>query len=584
VDKNISSCGIISINRIMREKTMKNVKKHILRMIALMFVAGICLGTGKHHVLTALAAPLEKAETREVKVLVIAIDPQITNPKTGEQQKASEYMGFSLEASVSSLKRQLEAGSNQVVEINVTDRIWLDEFPVYKGYDSMTESQFHKLFPANSRGQGEWYGWWSRNSEMQVISPQLDAQMHYDYEYLLEKCQLVELRNEGKFDMVWVFGIDPLSMYEAAMVGREALWINGVPVEADCENFPLLGLTFSRRDGAIESFCHMCENLMGYVYGVTGEEYNQKLKFKDFEELNTWEKFYFCEHKSDGNNVVYGVGQVHFSPNSTADYDWENQTPVLSYHQSFLEDYPNVTDENQDIFTADDYLKDPEFQSEGPAVCHHVWWLRHMPHYAGRDENGYSHNWWDYLLNMNHVTGLAEDEKYEKGKVVLAGGDTLENVSFRIKYHTGEKKTTTIGESGATVTCKEGGIFATVDGRIVPTAVGTEEVIIRYDGHALDYTVEVTEVAEEENQPVATEEPVEEENTEKEEPSEEADADVTDQDVKEENTEEEDGELTFATKVIEVVKGLPMAVILAGVVVCIGFVVVIVMKRKRQKK
>ncbi len=563
---------------------MKNVKKHILRMIALMFVAGICLGTGKHHVLTALAAPLEKAETREVKVLVIAIDPQITNPKTGEQQKASEYMGFSLEASVSSLKRQLEAGSNQVVEINVTDRIWLDEFPVYKGYDSMTESQFHKLFPANSRGQGEWYGWWSRNSEMQVISPQLDAQMHYDYDYLLEKCQLVELRNEGKFDMVWVFGIDPLSMYEAAMVGREPLWINGVPVEADCENFPLLGLTFSRRDGAIESFCHMCENLMGYVYGVTGEEYNQKLKFKDFEELNTWEKFYFCEHKSDGNNVVYGVGQVHFSPNSTADYDWENQTPVLSYHQSFLEDYPNVTDENPDTFTADDYLNDPEFQSEGPAVCHHVWWLRHMPHYAGRDENGYSHNWWDYLLNMNHVTGLAEDEQYEKGKVVLAGGDTLEDVSFRIKYHTGEKKTTTIGESRATVTCKEGGIFATVDGRIVPTSVGTEKVTIRYDGHALDYTVEVTEVAEEENQPVATEEPVEEEHAEKEEPSEEADADVTDQDVKEENTEEEDEDLTFAKKVIEVVKGLPMAVILAGVIVCIGFVVAIVMKRKRQKK
>lgn len=61
---------------------MKNVKKLILRMIALLFVAGLCLGEGKGHVLTVLAAPLEKAETREVKVLVIAIDPQITNPMT----------------------------------------------------------------------------------------------------------------------------------------------------------------------------------------------------------------------------------------------------------------------------------------------------------------------------------------------------------------------------------------------------------------------------------------------------------------------------------------------------------------------
>ena len=565
---------------------MKNVKKHILRMIALLFVAGLCLGEGKGHVLTVLAAPLEKAETREVKVLVIAIDPQITNPMTGEQQKASEYMGFSLEASVSSLKRQLEAGSNQVVEINVTDTMWLDEFPVYKGYESMSESQFHKLFPVNAWGQGEWYGWWSRNSDMQVIPPELDAQMHYDYEHLLEKCQLVKLRNEGKFDMVWVFGIDPLSMYESAMVGREPLWINGVPVEADCENFPLLGLTFSRRDGAIESFCHMCESLLGYVYGVTGEEYNQKLKFTDFEELNTWEKFYYCEHKSDGNNEVYGVGQVHFSPNSTADYDWENQTPVLSYHQSFLEDYPNVTDENPTVFTAEEYLKDPEFANEGPTVCHHVWWLRHMPHYAGRDENGYSHNWWDYLLNMNHVTGLAADEQYGKDKVVLAGGDTLSDVSFQIQYHTGEKKTTSIGESGATVTYQEGGIFAKVDGRVVPIAVGTEKITIMYDGHALEYTMEVTEVAEgnaKTEEPViegVLEETVEEENTEKEEPSEEADADVTDQDVKEEENEEP----AFAKKVIEVMKERPLMAVAVGTVLCVVIVVVLVVMKKRKKK
>ena len=68
-------------------------------------------------------------------------------------------------------------------------------------------------------------------------------------------------------------------------------------------------------------------------------------------------------------------------------------------------------------------------------------------------------------------------------------------------------------------------------------------------------------------------------------PEEEADAEVADPDVKEENVEEEENEdPTSAKKVIEVVKGLPIAVILAGVVVCIGFVVVIVVIRKREKK
>lgn len=583
---------------------MKNIKKYVLRIMVLLLVAGLCIWNGKGQVLTTLAAPLEKAETREVKVLVIAIDPQITNPMTGELQKASEYMGFSLDTSVASLKRQLEAGSNQVIEIKVTDTLWLDEFPVYKGYDAMTESEFHKLFPVNDRGQGEWYGWWSRNSEMQVIPPELDAQMHYDYAYLLEKCQLVKLRGEGKFDMVWVFGIDPLSMYESAMVGREPLWINGVPVEADCDNFPLLGLTFSRRDGAIESFCHMCENLLNYVYGVTGEEYNQKLKFTDFDELNTWEKFYLCEHKSEDNNVIYGVGQVHFSPNSTADYDWENHRPVLSYHQSFLEDYPNVTNENHEVFTAEDYLNTPEFSNDGPAVCHHVWWLRHMPHFAGRDEEGYSHNWWDYLMNMNHVTGLAANEQYGKGKVVLAGGDTLEDVRFHIKYHTGEKKTTTIGESQAAVTYQEGDIFTTVDGQIVPTAVGTETVTIRYDGYSLEYTVEVTEVPAGDNPSEDTNEPVEEEiveeeesskgEVEEEELSEEESAEevveTVDEDekpdgaAKEESIDkEENEEQVLSEKIIKRVKEAPLMAVAVSIVLCVGIAVVFGVVKKRER-
>ncbi|MBP3351351.1 MAG: hypothetical protein J6L65_02985 [Lachnospiraceae bacterium] len=301
------------------------------------------------------------------------------------------------------------------------------------------------------------------------------------------------------------------------------------------------------------------------------------------------------------------MGQVHFSPNSTADYDWENQTPVLSYHQSFLEDYPNVTDENPTVFTAEEYLKDPEFANEGPTVCHHVWWLRHMPHYAGRDENGYSHNWWDYLLNMNHVTDLAADEQYGKGKVVLAGGDNLEDVSFQIRYHTGEKKTTTIGESQATVTCQEGGIFAKVDGRVVPVAVGTEKITIMYDGHALEYTVEVTEVVEvtEENtQPGEMEEPVEEEVPEEtvevvisteevseeklsdEMPSEEIAVDVSeeDEDANDEASEEEDEEPALGKKIVEVVKERPLMAVAIGTVLCAVIVVVFVVIKKRKKK
>ena len=61
-------------------------------------------------------------------------------------------------------------------------------------------------------------------------------------------------------------------------------------------------------------------------------------------------------------------------------------------------------------------------------------------------------------------------------------------------------------------------------------------------------------------------------------------ADAAVRDVKEENVEEKENEdLTFAKKVTEVVKGLPMAVILSGVVVCIGFVVFLMIKRSKKK-
>ena len=230
-----------------------------------------------------------------------------------------------------------------------------------------------------------------------------------------------------------------------------------------------------------------------------------------------------------------------------------------------------------------------------------------MPHYAGRDEKGYSHNWWDYLLNMNHVTGLAADEQYGKGKVVLAGGDTLSDVSFQIQYHTGEKKTTTIEESGATVTYQEGGIFAKVDGRVVPIAVGTEKITIMYDGHALEYTMEVTEVAEvtEENtQPGEMVEPVEEEvpeetveevisteevseeNLSDEMPSEEIAVDVSeeDEDAKDEASEEESEEPALGKKIVEVVKERPLMAVAVGTVLCAVIVVVVVVMKKRKKK
>ena len=425
------------------------------------------------------------------KVLVIAIDPYVRNPVTGNRERASEYLGFSLNFSVTSLKQFIECGTHGEVQISVADSIHCDEFPKYAGFPSMTEKQFFRLFPANNNGKGEWYGWWTRNQEMCVIPPELDAGMHFDYSYLVNKYHLVELRNQGKFDMVWVFGIDPLSMYESAMIGETAFWINGTAFRAPCENFAMFGMTFSRPDGALEDFCHMCECMLNYTYGVPIQKYSRPLEFREFAELNTWQKFYLCRHNSPSHNAVYGVGQVHFSPNSVRDYDWQNNTPVKSYHRAFLEDYPNITNKEATTFTAQEYLEEGDPDGAYALVKHHIWWMQHMPHYEGRDENGYRHNWWDYILDLKYVVGLEAVGGFASKKIRIPQGKTITDISFAITYNGGKRIVTSVTGSGAVLRYKENSVFTVENGLIHAKSIGREKLTVMYDGHALEYVIEV---------------------------------------------------------------------------------------------
>lgn len=425
------------------------------------------------------------------KVLVMAIDPYVKNPVTGAKERASEYLGFSLNFSVTSLKQFIELGTHGKVQIDVVDSIHCDEFPKYDGFPSMTEEQFLRLFPADKRGKGEWYGWWTRNQEMQVIPRELDCGMYFDYVDFIIRYRLVELRNQGYFDMVWVFGIDPLSMYESSMIGETPFWINGNAFQASCENFAMFGMTFSRPDGALEDFCHMCECMMNYTYGIPIPEYSRKMEFHDFSELNTWQKFYLCKHKSPDHNQVYGVGQVHFSPNSVRDYDWENNTSVQSYHRTFLEDYPDVITENVSTFTAREYLDAKAYGGSSPLISHHIWWMQHMPYFEGRDENGYRHNWWDYILDLKYVEKLETGGWFSSNKIKVPVGETITDIPFVIRYNGGKRVATSLKESKAVLKYEKNSVFSVKGNVILAENTGKEKLAIMYDGHALEYVVEV---------------------------------------------------------------------------------------------
>ena len=462
---------------------MENILKR-LNVIIINFITVLGIVCGSSHVIHAYA--LEDSPSKNLNVLVISIDPVVTNPVQNRRQKASEYLGYSLTTSVNTLKKEIQDGTNGYINVNIVDVINLNEFPTYNKYSSMTEAQFLKLFPADSRGHGEWHGWWNRNASQGIIPTALDSGFHFDYNYLISRCNLVQMKNQGKFDMVWVFGIDPLSMYETAMVGNHPFWINGTPITADCENFVIAGLTFSRVDGAIESICHFFESMMNYTYGVSATQYNSTLQFHDISELNSWEKFFLCKQRSPQSNHIYGVGQVHFSPNSTVDYDWSNMTPVQSYHREFLTKYPNVQ-ANGETFSASEYLN-----SYGSAAeSHHVWWMKHFPHFNGHDEDGYLQNWWDYAFDLKYVTGLEASGSYPSGTITMKVGDTLNNIPFTVCYNTNKQLKTSVGSNRAVISCTPGNILRQSNTSITALSTGTGKITIKYDGHELVYSVKV---------------------------------------------------------------------------------------------
>jgi len=235
----------------------------------------------------------------------------------------------------------------------------------------------------------------------------------------------------------------------------------------------------------------MCEDMLNYTYGVSIPEYRRKLKFNDLSELNTWQKFYLCQHNSPAHNKVYGVGQVHFSPNSVMDYDWQNNTPVQSYHRTFLEDYPDITPEKLTTFTSKDYMDTEESNGALALVKHHIWWMQHMPHSPGRDENGYRHNWWDYILDLKYVESLEAKDGEHSRTIKIPLGESVTDIPFVIKYNGDRRIATSLTESKAVLKYKENAVFTAENGKICGKTIGKEKLTVMYDGHALDFMVEV---------------------------------------------------------------------------------------------
>lgn len=453
-----------------------------------------------------------KEEPKELKILVIEINPYL---KT-KGMKVSEYFSLSgekqdVDESIRELKEDIEYSSNGVVKCTIVAKEYLNEFPRYtqlftlsyidetsgqriiKGKDyQLDEDTYLDIFKKG------WYGWW--NTPNPVVAEGIDKYpFKFDYQYLIDKFDLIKRRNNHEFDMVWLFGIDPLSMGEINVVGRSPFWVNGDTIKGDCENFVLFGFTLSRKDSMLECVGHLAESMLNYVYGVTDEAYNKPLVFNHIDELNTWQKFYLCKHKAPTNYTTYGVGQIHFAPNSRSDYDWANNTPVYSTWEDWKYNYPNLTGMST-VFTADVYRNDNFSDNR----AHKRWWLSLMPHVPGRDKNGYSHNWWEYITSLDFVKSISvadsSSQNQNNGEIELESGKTTE-LKFKLHYFSGKQEDFIIKGLSDNVRIDNEKVIAFENGKMKAIKEGTARITLMLDGKEAHYQIKVKAKTDEKAHP-----------------------------------------------------------------------------------
>ena len=313
-----------------------------------------------------------KTAIKEYGVLIINFDP-IFDVK-GQKVKQHELMSwwndpYQLANEFAKDMKEISYGN---VNYEVVETIELNEMPrstEINGAPYTTSEYYKKLMSASLETDGAYWnakGW-------------KDYGFTFDYEYYFNKYKVYDKINSGKIDEVWIFGgpMTGVTMFETKMFGKDAFWVNGTPTQVpDCKNFIAYGFNYERGVGEmLEDAGHRMESIMNHVFGEPN--YN-----KDYSKFNEWEKFTAYDKVAPGKA---GVGNVHYAPNSTTDYEWGNTSSVSSYCANWL-NYPDISGAAKK-YTCSEW-------GNGDIREHHKWWFKRIPHAVGRNaKTNFFNNW-----------------------------------------------------------------------------------------------------------------------------------------------------------------------------------------------
>ncbi|HET9589893.1 MAG TPA: hypothetical protein VFO91_14000 [Anaerolineales bacterium] len=305
--------------------------------------------------------PAEPPQVTTLKTLVIVYEPTMDQ---ASGKKLSEYMRWNrVEDLAKGFMADILQASGGLARYQIVQRIDVDGFPPKVDgfyYDPQTYL----------------------NVVRNVRPPHTPPEAGY-YE-IIHRFDILQRVARNEIDEVWIFNFPHAGFYESIMGGPGAFWCNAPPLkntDTAKRRFVIMGFSYERGVGEmLENMGHRVESIMEKTFEhLTGE-------------ANLWKRFTRYEKKNPGRAAL---GNVHFAPNSQSDYDWNNPDSVFSECDDWLENFPDFKGLTRMVTSAE--------WGYGDTREHHRWWLKHIPKAAGR-RNGIHNNWWQYIMNPNHVS------------------------------------------------------------------------------------------------------------------------------------------------------------------------------------
>lgn len=390
---------------------------------------------------------------KKFKVLVVEIDPILTKGSVAgvscKGKNASVCLGQNKTQAINELVNDLEYSSHNYLDVEIYKTEKINEFPTYNYKVSLINGK--KDYRLD---QDTWLnifkdGWYNGVTSQKVQN--MGTWGTYNYEYIINKLNLVQRRNNKEFDEVWLVNVDPSYTYESIMVGRNAFWINGAPIEKNCSPFRIMNVSTARPDTNFECFGHATEQLLNNVFASTSwSGYNPlnwsnnstSISTSNYSKLNLFQKFMLTEHENSMKGTgLSGVGNIHYSPNSGQDYDWDNKvTKVYSKYYEW-NNYPNLTNTlSKKLFSPSIYINTRLNGTSSDARKHHRWWFGLLPHHSGYTNDGYYNNWWNYFASNKYVKSISSTQRSYQYNT----SNKIDSIEFILRYSDGSVEVITV--------------------------------------------------------------------------------------------------------------------------------------------